>query len=162
MVPWRLQRSPLAPGVPLEGSETVEGLRTLERLRLAELLQQQQGGGGDAGGGRAGGRAGGSWQRAFQRYRGPFIEQLGPDDLKQDPKSWSIFWKGSERGQAAEAYNLPASLAVLHERTEVSEWSVRGCGWSDWKGQAYGEGFNYSGAWAGRAVQAGMARACPC
>ena len=36
---WTLRRSPLAPSVPLEGSETVQGLRTLERLRSASLLQ---------------------------------------------------------------------------------------------------------------------------
>ncbi|KAL4424091.1 hypothetical protein ABPG75_001392 [Micractinium tetrahymenae] len=122
---WRLRRNPLAPGVPLEGTDTVEGLCALERLRLAELLRQQaagNGAGGSGGSGNCSGSRGGNsgWRRAFTRYRGPFIEQLGLEDLKQAPKSWAVFWKGSERGAAADAYNLPASIAVLHERTEES------------------------------------------
>ncbi|KAL4419286.1 hypothetical protein ABPG77_008336 [Micractinium sp. CCAP 211/92] len=119
---WRLRRNPLAPGVPLEGTDTVEGLRTLERQRLAELLQQQAAGSNIGSGGNAvsGSRgSNGGWRRAFTRYRGPFIEQLTLEDMKQAPKSWAVFWRGSERaGAAAEAYSLPASLAVLHERTE--------------------------------------------
>jgi hypothetical protein len=102
----------MAPGVPLEGSDTVQGLRTLERLRRFELLQAPEGP--DGGGG-----SGGGWRRAFLRYKGPFVEQLTADDLQQAPKSWRLFWRGTEHGQAAQAYNLPASLEVLVERTEV-------------------------------------------
>ncbi|PSC73348.1 Drug Metabolite transporter superfamily [Micractinium conductrix] len=114
-VPWRLERSPLAPAVPLEGSDTVEGLQALERRRLTEALS-----GGAAVGAAAAGRAGAAatGRRAFQRYRGPFIDQLSIEDLKAAPKSWALFWRGGERASAADAYSLPASLAVLHERTE--------------------------------------------
>ena len=115
MMPWSLRRSPMAPGVPLEGSDTVQGLRTLERLRRFELLQAPEG----PGGGGGGGGSGGGWRRAFLRYKGPFVEQLTADDLQQAPKSWRLFWRGTEHGQAAQAYNLPASLEVLVERTEV-------------------------------------------
>lgn len=161
--PWRLLRSPLSPGVPLEGTDTVQGLRILERQRLAEALQQPADGSGSAAA-----AAGAGWRRRFQRYRGPYIEQLSTEDLKREPRSWAVFWKGSETGQLAQvrvfgcapqacmepcsqlavhgpactaaagccrsasvvppilsthlmaqAYNLPASLDVLHERTEV-------------------------------------------
>lgn len=156
-MPWQLLRNPLSPGVPLEGSDTVQGLRTLERRRMTEMLQQPAGGATAGAAAAAGGGVGG-WQRRFQRYRGPFVEQLSTEDLKQAPKNWTVFWKGSEGGQLAQvrvgdsvggwsgcsniailpgtcnmpllgptqsglhrvqAYNLPASLDVLHERTEV-------------------------------------------
>jgi hypothetical protein len=115
-MPWFLRRSPLAPGVPLEGSDTVQGLRTLERLRRAELLPdvgEARGGGGGGGGGNGG------WQRAYQRYRGPYLEQLTSADLQAAPKGWALFWRGGERGRAADAYSLPATLAVLRERAEA-------------------------------------------
>lgn len=101
--PWHLMRSPLAPGVPLEGTDTVAGLRMLERQRLSQLLSSvDPGGDGGRGGAAAGGpaaaAAGGGWRRSFQRYRGPFIEHLTTEDLKAAPKSWGVFWKGSERG----------------------------------------------------------------
>lgn len=113
-MPWLLRRSPLAPAVPLEGSDTVQGLSTLERLRRAELLP-------DAGEARHGGGngGGGGWRRAYQRYRGPYLEQLTGADLQAAPKGWALFWHGGERGSAADAYSLPASLAVLRERAEV-------------------------------------------
>lgn len=93
----------------------VQGLRNLERMRLAELLQEPTPA--TFASGRAG--SGGGWRRRFQRYRGPFIEQLAVEDLKADPKPWAVFWRGSEAGRWAAAYSLPASLDVLHERTEV-------------------------------------------
>ena len=37
------QRSPLSPGVPLEGSDTVLGLRQIDQLRRAEVLKQSLG-----------------------------------------------------------------------------------------------------------------------
>lgn len=100
----------------------VQGLRNLERMRLAELLQEPTPAtfaSGRAGSGAAAGSGGGGWRRRFQRYRGPFIEQLAVEDLKADPKPWAVFWRGSEAGRWAAAYSLPASLDVLHERTEV-------------------------------------------
>ncbi|KAI3432223.1 hypothetical protein D9Q98_003785 [Chlorella vulgaris] len=132
-MPWFLRRSPLLTSVPLEGTDTVPGLRTLERLRMAELLHAPpeaappvRGGAfrafrsfrGGGGGTAVAAPAAGDWQRCYQRYRGPFIEQLGVDELQQAPKNWDVFWKGSDKGQLAAAYNLPASIAVLRERIE--------------------------------------------
>lgn len=109
---WSLSRSPLAPSVPLDGSETVAGLRILERMRLTEALE------GPAGSGAAG-AGGGRQRRAFVRYKGPFIEQLVAEDLRADPKPWRTFWQG-ECGEWQQAYNLPANTDVLRERVEVS------------------------------------------
>lgn len=106
----------------LHDAAWVQGLRNLERMRLAELLQEPTPAT-FASGRTANSSApsGGGWRRRFQRYRGPFIEQLAVDDLKADPKPWAVFWRGSQAGGWADAYNLPASLDVLHERTEVKE-----------------------------------------
>lgn len=110
--PWRLLRSPLSPGVPLEGTDTVQGLRILERQRLTEALLQPAAG---AGGATAAATSGG-WQRRFQRYRGPFIEQLSMADLKRDPKSWAVFWKGSETGQLAQVRGVAQAPAAGQRR----------------------------------------------
>ena len=123
MMGWLLRRSPLSSGVPLEGTDTVQGLRTLERMRMAELLQEPSPATFASGrGGNGAAPSSGGWRRRFQRYRGPFIEQLAVEDLKANPKPWAVFWRGSEGGRWADAYNLPASLDVLHERTEVRWW----------------------------------------
>ena len=37
------QRSPLSPGVPLEGSDTVLGLRQIDQIRRAEVFKQSLG-----------------------------------------------------------------------------------------------------------------------
>ena len=117
---WRLHRSPLAPSVPLEGSETVQGLRTLERLRAASLLSDgsSTSGGGPTAAGAARNAAppAPSRRRRYQRYKGPFIEHLSTDDLKKDPRPWSQFSGRSE--EATFSFSIPASLDFLCERLD--------------------------------------------
>jgi hypothetical protein len=125
---WNLHRSPLAPGVPLEGTDTVEGLRQLERLRAASLLNN-----GNRNATGAGGQAAPPVQhrrRRYQRYKGPFLEQLSVDDLKKYPRPWSQFsgitnvttpaaGGGSIYRISVQGYTFPASLDLLCERIEV-------------------------------------------
>jgi len=129
---WNLRRSPLAPGVPLEGTETVDGLRQLERLRAASLLNN-----GNRNAGGAGGQAAAPAQnrrRRYQRYKGPFLEQLSVDDLKKNPRPWSQFsgitnitapnagaGAGAIHRISIQGYTFPASLDLLCERIEVRE-----------------------------------------
>eukprot|EP00887_Chlorella_sp_A99_P003351 scaffold26.g3351.t1 len=103
-----LARSPLAPSVPLEGSDTVAGLRPLERARLEEAAALPAA---------AGGRGGGWRRHAFQRYKGRSVEQLTLEELQAVPKPWRTFWCG-ERGAWQQAYTVPASVEVLEERVE--------------------------------------------
>jgi hypothetical protein len=132
---WTLQRNPLAPGVPLEGTDTVEGLRNLERLRAASLLNNANGNANGAGGaGRPAAPPAQNRRRRYQRYKGPFLEQLSVDDLKKDPRPWAQFSgittttapapAGAGGGQnnnriSMQGYTFPASLDLLCERIEV-------------------------------------------
>lgn len=119
---WRLRRSPLAPSVPLEGSETVQGLRTLERLLTANLLNGTADGDG-RGGARNGGASSGhelsSRRRRYQRYKGPYLEQLTVDDLKKDPKPWKQFAPVEGWRWTTLEYSIPATLDLMCERIEV-------------------------------------------
>jgi hypothetical protein len=119
---WRLRRSPLAPSVPLEGSETVQGLRTLERLLTANLLNGTVDGDG-RGGARNGSASSGhelfSRRRRYQRYKGPYLEQLTVDDLKKDPKPWKQFAPVEGWRWNTLEYSIPATLELMCERIEV-------------------------------------------
>lgn len=101
------KRSPLSLSVPLDGSDTVRGLRTLERETLLNsdavqpAAEQQHA------------RPVAAGRRHYQRYKGPFIEQLTLEDLQAEPKPWKAFLGSST------SYNVPASVAVLMERMEV-------------------------------------------
>ena len=123
---WRLARSPLAPSVPLDGTDTVQGLQTLERLRAARLLAPNGGAGGAPTRGRQAAQAAPpSRRRRYQRYKGPYLEQLALDDLKKDPRPWSQFsgvgaGDGAPVALAHGSYTVPASLDLLCERMEVS------------------------------------------
>lgn len=108
----RLRRSPLSLSVPLDGSDTVRGLRPLERQRLVADGERAAAGGG---GGGPPAPAVPTGRRHYQRYKGPFIEQLSADDLKAPPKPWGAF-----AGEGTASYNVPASVPVLLERLEVS------------------------------------------
>lgn len=117
---WRLQRSPLAPSVPLDGTDTVQGLQTLERLRAARLLPNNATGNGPPNGPRQAPQAPPSRRRRYQRYKGPYLEQLATDDLKKEPRPWAQF-TGVPAGEAttfASSYTVPASLDLLCERME--------------------------------------------
>jgi hypothetical protein len=112
---WTLRRSPLAAAVPLEGTDTVPGLRTLERLRAANLLNN-----GDASGaGRGAQPPRASRRQSYQRFKGPYIEQMTTQELQKDPKPWKLFLGDAEQGLSAQGFNVPASVDVLSERTEV-------------------------------------------
>lgn len=106
---WMLRRSPLAAAVPLEGSDTVPGLRTLERLRSSNLLDT-----GSSARSRGAQAPRPSRRSNYQRFKGPFIEQMSTDDLQKTPKPWKQFL-----GDGNQGFNLPASVDVLSERTEV-------------------------------------------
>lgn len=119
---WRLRRSPLAPSVPLEGSETVQGLRTLERLLTANRAAQN--GGTTDGIGTSGAQHGSaadfsSRRRRYQRYRGPFLEHLTIDDLKKDPRPWKQFAAVEGSRWTTLDYSIPATLDFMCERVEV-------------------------------------------
>jgi hypothetical protein len=102
-----LSRSPLSPSVPLDGTDTVRGLRALERLSLVGGEKAQSGVAHrhtpviDTG------------RRHYKRYKGPFLEQLTLEDVQATPKPWGTFMGGPT------AYSLPASMTVLQERLEV-------------------------------------------
>jgi hypothetical protein len=134
MFGWRLQRNALAPGVPLEGTDTVEGLQNLERLRLASLLNNGNPANGAGGGNRQAAPPAENRRRRYQRYKGPFLEQLSVDDLKKDPRPWSQFsgitstnttpaagggGGGNTTRFLVQGYTIPASLDLLYERVEV-------------------------------------------
>jgi hypothetical protein len=111
-----LQRSPLQPAVPLEGSDTVQGLSTLARLRAANLLPPA---GGAPRGGAAAAAAAGGRRRRYQRFRGPFVEQATLDDLRAAPRPWTQFWGSADAGGGlGGAYNVPASADALAERVD--------------------------------------------
>ena len=95
----------MAPGVPLEGSDTVEGLRTLERRHRVGAVPPEG--------------AALCRRAAYARYRGPYLEQLPVDEFKRDPRPWSLFLRNGEQGRLANAYNVPPSLSALCERLEV-------------------------------------------
>jgi hypothetical protein len=115
-----LGRSPLAPTVPLEGSDTVQGLRTLERMRIANLLTPN----GASGSGRgAGATPAPSRRRNYQRFKGPFIDHMGIEDFKRDPQPWTRFLRNGEKDRWQDVYNVPASVDVLAERVDVS-WAA--------------------------------------
>lgn len=117
-VPWNLARNPLVPSVPLEGSDTVQGLRTLERLRAAELLslddpKKLKHSSIDTRRKR---------RSRYQRYKGPFIEYLGVEDFKRDGKSWQEFG-GQNTGTRGitRCFDVAASLDLLAERVDVRD-----------------------------------------
>ena len=52
-----------------------------------------------------------SWRK---RYKGPFLTDLAPDDLRKEPLEWRpVLW-----GQGWHTYNVPESLEHVCERTE--------------------------------------------
>lgn len=113
---WTLRRSPLAPSVPLEGSETVQGLRTLERLRSASLLERERA---NSSRGAAAVEASQNRRRRYQRFKGPFLEQMTTDDFKKAPHPWKQFVGLGDEGLMLKGYNVPASVDILCERIEV-------------------------------------------
>lgn len=137
---WELRRSPLAPSVPLEGTDTVEGLRSLEQhmhisrtLNFSSSSQIKHDFGENPRKGPGDDKLHG-WKerrRRYRRYKGPFVEQLHLEDLKKEPQPWNNFFGRSSvenRRNGAEdrsAYSIPASLDLLSER--IDENYVKYC-----------------------------------
>jgi hypothetical protein len=88
--------SPLAAAVPLDGSDTVPGLRQLERTVPAEAQRA-------------------AFHRS-RRYGGPHLEQLTTDHLTAAPKPWKEFFEGASGWSGA--YVVPASWFDLWDRAE--------------------------------------------
>ena len=110
---WNLQRNPLVPSVPLEGTDTVRGLSTLERMRTADLIVSNHDD--------TPKKENVGVRRRYQRYKGPFIEYLGLEDVKRDAKSWREFGgqESSKVPRGGVSFSIPASLDLLAERVDV-------------------------------------------
>jgi hypothetical protein len=106
---WNLFRNPLVSSVPLEGTDTVQGLRTIDRLRAAELL--------DTPAQRSNTKNTRSRRSAYKRYKGPFLEYLGVEDFKRDCKPWDAF-AGMDSASEGRRFDVPASLDALAERVD--------------------------------------------
>lgn len=118
---WHLDRSPLAPSVPLEGSDTVQGLQAIERLQTVERLEGREHQGKGKYGSECNETSMERGRRArYRRYKGPFLEYLSIDDLKRDPRRWSEFF-GTDNALSRGKCNIsiPASLDLLAERIDV-------------------------------------------
>lgn len=129
--------SPLCPSVPLDGSETVLGLRDLDKHHratkeaeaLAERSKQtssvQQ-------------RSRPQSRSQHRRYQGPYIHQLTLQDLRRQPQDWQHFiGMESHSGPCtswAASFNVPEHVNMLAERLEenlihflVSTLSANAC-----------------------------------
>ena len=157
MAPWssfRFRRGPLLQSVGLDGTETVAGLRQLDRSRRGTAAVSALDGAlkgmpalmhGDAqccaahdsvccNAGLSGlhccmvmhsavqhmtpcaaGLSGLDRQR-YQRYKGPFLEQLGLADLQAQPRPWRLLLSASAAHSVC--FNVPESAVMLQERVE--------------------------------------------
>ena len=113
--------SPLCPSVPLDGTDTVLGLRALDNYQRAS--EQAEAVAGLA-------KHPGSVQRIqqpqkriqYHHYKGPYLEQLTPQHLRKQPQDWQLFigmesQTGARTSWAAN-FNVPENLAMLGERLE--------------------------------------------
>ena len=126
MAPFRrtysFSSSPLCPSVPLDGSSTVLGLRDLDKhLRAAEAIaelekqtprdRQQQ----------SPQLVHGS-RPSYQRYKGPYLEQLTASDLQRQPQDWQNFAGVQPQSRSSNSwanhFNVPEHLSMLSERME--------------------------------------------
>lgn len=107
----QFRRSPLSPCVPLDGTESVMGLQTLNRLQRAGIDPFQPNPPSDA-------AERTRRPRAYQRYRGPYLDQLTVEDIKRPAAPWKQFFYNGEHGKWSESYNVPEDLAMLQERME--------------------------------------------
>ncbi len=107
-------RSPLLPTVPLDGTQTVTGLRELERQSRLQALQPpappQQA------------AASGASRRG--RYCGPHVWEQSLDALRAPPRDWERFLHG---GALRAAYNVPDSMAMLGERLDENTATYAVC-----------------------------------
>ncbi|KAK9802738.1 hypothetical protein WJX73_005182 [Symbiochloris irregularis] len=118
---WRnhaFRRSALSSSVPLDGSETVVGLRQWNRhLRGKDLNDYLQN---NLAGLQGLGRTG------YRHYKGPYLDQLSRQDLQHLPVPWLLSLCGGDLRTWAQAYNLPEHSAMLQERLEENLVRYRG------------------------------------
>ena len=57
-------------------------------------------------------------RQGYQRYKGPYLDQLRLPDLKTSPVSWIIALCGGSQAYWKHAYNVPEHAAMLQERLE--------------------------------------------
>jgi hypothetical protein len=114
---WNLFRNPMLASVGLEGTDTVPGLKTLDRLRAAHLLEANH-----AASSRAPTTKPTNRRKSYKRYKGPFIEFLGVDEFQRDPKSWPEFagttTTAAVAPTATRTFDVPGSLDALFERID--------------------------------------------
>ena len=104
----------MVPSVDLDGTDTVEGLKTLDRLRAARLLDLDAPPKNNKNSKKSVSR-----RKAYKRYKGPFIECIGIDEFQRAPKPWSDFVGNSVAATSAAAtFDVPASLDALFERVD--------------------------------------------
>lgn len=57
-------------------------------------------------------------RNGYQHYKGPYLDQLGKEDLQHPPVPWLLSICGGDLRTWAQAYNLPEHTAQLQERLE--------------------------------------------
>jgi hypothetical protein len=108
----------------LEGTDTTPGLRSLERAQLKERLLSHARADTSAITSPSSSRftheqgQRSAVQAARLRYKGPYLSEVTVDDLKQEPRPWSVFFANGERGRLKDAYSLPRCVAALQNRAE--------------------------------------------
>uniref|UniRef100_A0A061SNT6 Uncharacterized protein n=1 Tax=Tetraselmis sp. GSL018 TaxID=582737 RepID=A0A061SNT6_9CHLO len=93
---YELRATPLSSAVPLEGTDTIPGLRILEQTVPASFQRN-------------------CFERV-RRYRGPYLQQLTTDHLKAEPKPWRTFFEGTEGWSGS--YCIPSDWFSLTDRAE--------------------------------------------
>ena len=57
-------------------------------------------------------------RKGYQRYKGPYLDQLSKTDLQTPPVQWSLALYGGDKAHCTHAYNVPEHAAMLQERLE--------------------------------------------
>ena len=135
-----LERSPLSLSVPLDGTDTVMGLRTIERLQAANLLQSRAQDNTVARHHHPSDTPTAARRRRYRRYKGPFIEYLALEDFTKSPRPWDQFFSFSSPSSPPPnppqppnasmsrflldntSYTIPASMDLLYERIDVRSY----------------------------------------
>ncbi len=97
-----LRRSPMALAVPLDGTESIAGLRHLEAASIKnhqKIPPAQQ-----------------------RQYKGKSILFITMDDVQQPPKPWRAFFGGPDphHQRHAPSYTIPRTIAFLLDRAEAN------------------------------------------
>lgn len=93
---YGFKRTPFAIAVPLAGTDSVMGLRQLERLAHRRP----------------------SMRTRYRRFQGPFLEYLTLEDMTRTPRDWRQFWNCDPKNMRLSSYSIPGSADALSERIE--------------------------------------------